>query len=164
MHDDNRHLLDRISAIDRHLLERDERYFLTSSLDTLEIWERKIKEAIKSIDEVHPNQPTIKEAINSSRKHYIVPNENAEVDEVGRRRKARFCSNGDPVWHKRLKLSYGYRRKHTNTTKSANTTVFRNFRRLKSYMSRIRGRTKKNVTNLCVQFNNGFNTFNSERS
>ena len=44
LHDNNVHLKENIGILDRHLLEKKDSYFCTSSVDTLEIWEKKIKE------------------------------------------------------------------------------------------------------------------------
>lgn len=107
MYDENVHMRDNIPAIDRHLLEKNESYFLTSSVDTLEIWEKKVKEILKHIDSEPLGQPTIAAAINTMRRDYIVVDDDGNLDDT-MERKACFCSNSDPVWHKRLKLSYGF--------------------------------------------------------
>ena len=165
IHDNNVHMREYIEIIDIHLLEKHEPYFRTSSVDTLEIWETKVKEALKNTINVPESQPTIGEMINSTRREYIIPNEENEDMRTYVKRKAHFCSNMDPVWYKRLKLSFGHNRAQTSTKKLQRKTLRHKFNRLKKHMRRHHIRNDKRTRGrLCVQFNNINSIHNSERS
>ena len=165
IHDDNAHRKDSIGVIDRHLFEKNASYFYTLSLDTLEIWERKVKEVLKHVDTVPISQPTIVETVNNLRRDYIIPEVGDDSEGIRRKRQARFCSNMDPVWHKRLKLSFGYVRKRVGIRTALTQTVKQKFQRLKYQISRINSRSRPCTEGaLCVQFNNTVNSFNSEWS
>lgn len=104
------------------LLEKKDSYFWTSSVETLEVLESKINQILKNIDCVPKNQPTMAAALNVIRREYIIPVEVDKDTEV-RKRKLRFLKNIDPVWSKRLKLTYSMKQKKRtgNFRRTSNT-------------------------------------------
>ena len=56
---DHLHLIQLIPLIDRHLFNKKENYFMTSSKETLDLWETRARDAIKLINAREPSQPTI---------------------------------------------------------------------------------------------------------
>ena len=155
IHDRNAHMKEKIVVIDRHLLEKKESYFYSSSIDTLEIWERKVKDVLKNIDNIPHSQPTIAATINTMRRDYIIREVEDEHAETGNKRRAQFCSNMNPIWHKRLKLSFGFKRTRTKMKAQRKNTVRQRFRRLQKKIRRQVG-SRRNIsrTGLRVQFNN----------
>ena len=110
MHNENNQKKELVPIIDRHLFEKDDAYFLNSSTETLEIWESKAKEALRKLDDAPHDQPTMAATMNRIRREYIIPDE-VDTDHAPRKkRKHQFCSNPDPIWHKRLKISYIHQR------------------------------------------------------
>ena len=97
--DDNVNRLDLLPVLDRHLLHKKERYFRTSSTETLEIWEKKLKKALKEINTVPKNQPILTTFLCPT----IDDNTNTRVTRVQKRRSTYL--HPDPVWNKRICLS-----------------------------------------------------------
>ena len=161
LYDENVKLRDQIPIIDRHLLDKKNTYFMTSSIDTIEIWERKVKDALKQIDTVPTNQPSIAAGINSMRRDYVIFEDDMGEDTDRRKRKARFCSNSDHTWHKRLKMNYGFRRK--GKTEKKKWKVRQKFNQLKKRLRRYSSRGQSRKRRLCITLDN-FNIVNSERS
>ena len=59
------------------------------------------------MDHVPESQPTIAATINTLKRNYIIHDDD-NMENANVKCRARFCSNMDPVWHKRLKMSYKY--------------------------------------------------------
>ena len=123
MHNENKHLKDVIPIMDRHLFDKEERYFRTSSKETLKLWEDRAKKVLKTIHERDKNQPMILNAATTNteihegnkdhhRGKYLDPIE-ANLQRLGnyianakRLRRKRPLSNADASWNKRLKLTH----------------------------------------------------------
>ena len=56
LYEKNHHLKDMLPTLDRHLLDKKETYFRTSSKETLEIWEDRVKKALRMINVREDNQ------------------------------------------------------------------------------------------------------------
>ena len=49
-----------LSVHDRNLLQKNRAYFFQSSTETLIVWEERVRKAIKDMNQVEKNQPTMK--------------------------------------------------------------------------------------------------------
>ena len=123
MYNENKHLKDMIPIIDRHLFDKNERYFYTSTHETLVIWEERAKKVLKQLGKRDDDQPVITNALTirqptytrdpiDANKQYLDPME-ANLQRLGnfianakRLRRKRPISNADTSWNKRLKLTH----------------------------------------------------------
>ena len=154
LHDNNVHLKQNIGILDRHLLEKKDSYFCTSSVDTLEIWERKIKEVLKHMDHVPESQPTIAATINTLKRNYIIHDDD-NMENASVKRRARFCSNMDPVWHKRLKMSYKYDLVRSKMKRAKKMSVRKKFIQLRTQIRRMHNKCRtRDIGRLTVKFDN----------
>ena len=112
-----------LPAIDRHLLDKEEKYFRSATKESLELWESRIKQALKKMDIHEKNQPCIPFAPivtdrQVERAHIVIQKYN-ETDMTARLqvldnfiRRARQLKrkhkimNADPTWNKRLRLTH----------------------------------------------------------
>ena len=123
---DNKHHRNMLSIMDRHLFDKEEKYFYSSNQATLELWEAKVKKAMKRIFHRDKNQPQLKfnhEVEKDKGVEKIKPTNAEKINDVEptfkkrlarirefvsrtkNMRKKRKLTNGDPTWSKRLRLT-----------------------------------------------------------
>ena len=115
-----------LSIIDRHLFDKEEKYFQSSNQATLELWKAKVKKAMKLIFHRDKNQPQLKfnhEVERDKGFEKTKPTDTEKTNDVEptfekrlarirefvtrakNMRKKRKLTNGDPTWSKRLRLT-----------------------------------------------------------
>ena len=155
LHEDNVHMREQFPIIDRHLLNKKDSYFSTASIDTIEVWEGRVKRALKLLNDVPKFQAILAAEFNFTKRAYIIPEEMDGDSTTIKKRKMQFRSNMDPTWHKRLKLTYTSRRSMTP-------------KRHSTFSKRIRERRSGRNTGSCrCRSNNSIHLisiFNSEGS
>ena len=131
----NRDKKDMLSIIDRHLLNKQESYFRTSSRATLELWESRTKEALQLIKVREGDQTTLtftaisgsnnrsvsEELISYESQNNVYNNRDTSRDleyrlrsldeyiqQAQRMKRKRVLTNSDPVWNKRLRTTRKY--------------------------------------------------------
>ena len=121
---DNEHLREMLPLFDRHLLDKQESYFRTSSRETLVLWENRLKKSLKTVNVRDNNQPQINfertvrnmnVADNKEvRQNMLITNGMVRltnfITNAKRLRARRPISNIDSSWNKRLKLTHKLQR------------------------------------------------------
>lgn len=114
----NRHHVDSIPIIDRHLFQKSESYFFTSSREILVLWESRAKEAIRNLSKNDPTQPSVSFhalAPQQPIQQIPLPSISQRIQALGdfvmrakrmRRKRKRMLTNNDPTWNKRLKRTH----------------------------------------------------------
>lgn len=115
MHRDNIHRRDMLPVLDRNLLQHEESYFLSSSKETLELWESRLKKVFKQLKTPDPSQPLISSVHAtppSCTQHPSEPTISQRLESLDNYitrmrllKKKRQMTNQDPTWNKRLKLT-----------------------------------------------------------
>ena len=68
---DNHHLRDSLSILDRHLFDKDDKYFYTSSQATLELWETRVTKVLKNRLTRDQDQPSILASLDAGGKSLL---------------------------------------------------------------------------------------------
>ena len=122
LHMENNHKKELVSVLDRHLFDKPESYFFSSSKETLELWESKFNKAIKNIANIAhgqcilptyqmPTPPTAPAELLTMQVHDMSFSQRIRrlddmIQRTRNKLKHRCPTNLDPVWNKRLKKTH----------------------------------------------------------